>query len=164
VSTNDLIASLIAVLESEERLYLELRDVLQDERLAILELDAARLETAVNTKAALVDEVQLFEESRRDLALRLASELGVAEPRLTSIAAASPLRSDELGDLASRLRAITAAVRELLQLNATLSGESLGQVRLTLELLGRLQGRAPLYDASGSAPSSNSSSLLRQTV
>lgn len=164
MSTRELVSKLIAVLESEERLYLELRDVLQDERIAILELDAARLEAAVNAKAALVDEVQLYEESRRDLAVRVATALGVSEPRLTRIAEASPVLGSELADLASRLRALTAAVGELLQLNATLSGESLGQVRLTLELLGRLQQRTPLYDASGSTPSPARSQLVRQAV
>ena len=66
--------------------------------------------------------------------------------------------------MASRLRSLIAAVRELLDLNATLSGESLGQVQLTLELLGRIGGGPLLYDERGATRSHGRSSLLRQAV
>ncbi len=164
MSAIPLVDSLIPVLEAEERVYLELRDVLQDERIAILELDAARLERAVDAKAALVDEAQLLEESRREVSAGLAAELGLEHPQLSLLAERAPARGAELLDLCSRLRSLIAAVRELLDLNATLSGESLGQVQLTLELLGRMGGSAPLYDERGATRNHGRGALLRQAV
>lgn len=164
MSAIPLVDSLIPVLEAEERVYLELRDVLQDERIAILELDAARLERAVDAKAALVDEAQLLEESRREVTAGLAAELELEHPQLSLLAERVPARGAELLELCSRLRSLIAAVRELLDLNATLSGESLGQVQLTLELLGRMGGGAPLYDERGATRNHGRGALLRQAV
>ncbi len=164
MSAAELVDALLPVLEAEEKLYLELRDVLQEERVAILELDAARLELAVGHKTALVDEAQLLEESRREVTARLAAQLGLERPRLAALAEQVPQRGAELRDLHSRLGSLVAAVRELLDLNATLSGESLGQVRLTLELLGRIGNGPGLYDQSGTPHPAARGTLLRQAV
>jgi len=133
-------AELLAVLESEERLYLELRQLLQRERELIVNLDAAGLEEAVRRKEALAAEGRLLEEGRLEVAVRLARALGLPEERPTL-----GVLCDALGDRAtplraahSRLVALVGASRELLDANAGFAGESLGQVRATLRLLGRL--------------------------
>ena len=55
---------LLEILRAEERVYLEMRDLLQRERELMVSLDAQGLGDAAREKEALSDEGRLVEESR----------------------------------------------------------------------------------------------------
>jgi len=145
---------LLTVLESEERLYRELCEVLQQERELIINLDAAGLEDAVLRKEALSAEGRLLEEGRIEVATRLAAALGLPSerPTLSGLCDALGEGGDELRRAHSRMVALVGAVRELLDANAGFAGESLGQVRATLQLLGRLLPGDVTYGPGAAVP------------
>ncbi len=159
---------LLDVLESEERLYQELRGVLQEERERIVNLDAGGLEEVVQRKEALAAEGKLLEEGRIEAARRLATGLGLSgeRPTLSALCDALGDGAKELREAHSRMVALVGAVRELLDANAGFAGESLGQVRGTLTLLGRLlpvnASYGPVVTAAPAGPSSGS--LVRRSA
>lgn len=149
------VARLCAVLESEESVYLELRDLLQRERELLARLDAEALLDLAFRKEALADEARLVEESRIAVAAELAAIAGLAEPRPTLSrlcealgSAGSPLRAAH-----TRLVVLVGVVRELCNVNAALSGEHLTRVRGTLQLLGRLLPDEATYSVRAAAAS-----------
>jgi hypothetical protein len=157
---------LLVVLEAEETLYRELRDLLQRERELVIDLDGPALEALVRRKESLAAEGQLLEESRLDVVRELARELGLAteRPGLSELAArladAAPLRSAH-----ARLAALVASVRELLDANAVLAGDALSRVRGTLRVLGRFEPGASLYGpAVAPALAAASGRLLSRTA
>lgn len=135
------------VLAAEERLYVELRDLLQRERECMVNLDATGLEDVVLRKEELAGEARLLEETRIQVAGALARELGLREPRPTLSELCDRLegRASGLREAHTRLVALLGAVRELADANAVFAGDSLAQVRASLELLGRLLPTQPTY-------------------
>lgn len=164
----ELVARLLTVVEAEVRLYTELRDVLQEERDHIVNLDAAKLEDCVRRKESLASEAMLLEESRIELATALGGALGLPEarPRLSLLCQRLGPDAGELGEAHSRLVARIGAVRELLDANAAFAGDALAQVRATLELLGRLLPAEPTYqpDVAPGPPAASAGRLLRRTA
>ena len=165
----DAAEDLQTILQAEERLYIEMRELLKRERELIVNLDAVGLEEAVRRKEALAEEGRLLEESRLEVTARLAGQLKIPleNPTLSQICdhigtASAPLRQSH-----SRLVALIGAVRELLDANAGFAGESLGQVRATLQLLGRLLPTDSIYEP-GRAPQAEApvipGQLLRRLV
>lgn len=150
------VRELQTVLEAEIALYVELRELLQRERELIVNLDAVGLEDTVRQKEALAEEGKLLEESRIEVAARLAGELelGPERPTLSQICDRIGVESAPLRRLHSRLVALVGAVRELLDANAGFAGDSLAQVRATLQLLGRLLPTDPTYTTLGGADAS----------
>ncbi|HEY8493203.1 MAG TPA: flagellar protein FlgN [Myxococcota bacterium] len=144
------VQALAVVLAAEERLYVELRDLLQHERECMIRLDADALEAAVRRKEALVDEAALLEESRLEVTRAIAAALGL-EPRPTLSRLCEALGADAgpLVALHGRLVALLAAVGELVELNASFASEGLEQVRETLASFGRLLPPAPVYGPAG---------------
>ena len=139
-SVGERVQRLLAILEAEERVHLEMRDLLQRERELMARLDAEGLGELAREKEALADEGRLVEESRIALAAALARSLGIADERPTL----SRL-CEELGDAAGPLRqahtrlvVLVSVVRELLDANVALAGDNLGRIRGTLQLLGRM--------------------------
>ncbi|HVP29078.1 MAG TPA: flagellar protein FlgN [Myxococcota bacterium] len=151
--TRDLCARLLASLEAEEELYVELRELLQRERERIVALDAAGLEELVRRKEALAEEGRLLEEGRLELSAALARELGLGEPRptLSHLCARLGEEADGLRAVHGRLVALVGAARELLEANAAFAGEAREQVRATLRLLGRLLPAGATYEPAGPA-------------
>lgn len=143
----DSLASLLTILEAEERLYVELRDLLQKERVCMVNLDSDGLEEAVRGKEALAVEGRLLEESRSEVARALASQVGLREdpPRLSSLCERLGPRAEPLRERHSRLVALLGAVRELADANASFAGDSLAQIRATLRLFGRMLPAEPTY-------------------
>lgn len=143
----EIVKKLETVLEAEERLYVELRDLLQRERVCMVELDAGGLEEAVRRKEALATEGRLLEEARQEVARSLAAALGVAEqpPRLSTLCARLGHEGTSLREIHTRLIALLGAVRELADANASFAGDSLAQIRATLGLFGRMLPPEPTY-------------------
>ncbi len=162
------VGRLLTVLGAEERLYLELRDLLQRERELIASLDAAGLEAGVRQKESLAEEGRLLEESRIEVAAALARELGVASDRPTLgqlCAALGPIRDAELRAAHSRLAALVGAVQELVAANSGFAGEAEARVRATLRLLGRLLPDQPTYQPPGAREAAPAAGrLLRRTA
>lgn len=147
MSVMQAIGCLSLVLEAEENLYVELRDVLQKERECMVCLDPDGLEQAVEAKELLVEEARLLEESRVDVARKLAGTLGLPDtrPSLSRLLEALGARSGRLLEQHSRLVALLSAVYELIDANASFAREGLDQVQDTLRLLGRLLPQEPVY-------------------
>jgi hypothetical protein len=157
----------LAILEAEERLYLEMRDLLQRERELIAALDAVGVEEVVREKENLAEEGSLLEESRLEVSARLANELGIQNesPTLSEICDALGEAGSELAEAHSRLAALAGAVQELLAANAVFAGDALDRVQGTLHLLGRLLPEAPTYRPSGVVNSPNRAGrLVRQSA
>lgn len=136
-------------LAAEEKLYLELRDLLQQERTYLVEFDGEALERLVETKELLAEEARLLEDSRVHIATRIAEHLGLESGPVTLSRLCETL-GPEAGGLSeshSRLVALLGAIRELSEANALFAREGLGQVRETIRMLGRLLPSEPTYRA-----------------
>ena len=131
---------LLEVLDVEERIHLELRQILARERELMLELDANGLYELARRKEALADEGRLVAEARVLSANRLARAIGIEEDPVTLSRLCEALGDEgaPLRDAQSRLLALVAAAQELAEANRVLGGERLNHVQATLHLLGRL--------------------------
>lgn len=137
--TARLVASLEVVLESEESLYLRLRDVLRREERELIALVPAQVAEVVEEKRALAEEARLIEDSRKLLTQSLARALGFGEARMRLGALLEAL-GGEAGELPSRharLLALIDSTRRLLVANGEFSDRTLRHVQETLRLLGR---------------------------
>lgn len=163
----DRIPHLLAVLEAEERLYLELRDLLQREREVMVHLDPDALAEIVEMKSTFASEGRFLEEARIEACTGLGQEIGLVSPTPTLSELCAALGNDAGGlqDIHTRLVALLGAVKELVSANADFAGDSLGQVRSTLRLFGRLLPGEPTY-AGDPAPTSGSATgrLVRRSV
>lgn len=137
--TSRLVASLEVVLQSEEAVYLRLRDVLRQEERELIELDAARIADVVERKRSLAEEALLVEDSRKALTRSLARVLGHGDEsvRLGTLIEALGAEAGELARLHAKLRALIASTRSLLEANGQFSDRTLRHVQDTLRLLGR---------------------------
>ena len=156
---------LAAVLDAEHDLYELMRELLQEEREALLLLDAAALESLTLRKQALADEARVLEEGRQGLTRRLAGPLGLdAEGlRLSEICVRLDPHASELRRAHNRLLIVVGVVRELLDANAELAGRSQAQVRATLEALGALLPERGGYHPGG-RPGSAPGQLVRESA
>ena len=138
--TAPMIAKLVEVLSVEERIHLELRTLLTQERGRMLELDAESLYELATRKEILAEEGRLAGRARARVIAQLAESLGLDESdiTLTRICAALGAEADPLRAARSRLLSIVGAVAELSEANQRLGGDRLSDVQTTLELLGRL--------------------------
>ena len=164
---DDAVARLMVILDAEEDLYNRLRDVLQREREVIVKMDADALERIARTKEELCDEARLLEESRAQVASELAGTVGLPErgSRLSEICRRLGPAAGRLRTQHNRLVILVSVVRELLDANAGLAGESLSEVRSTLRLLGGLLPEENLYQASGPpAPLLQTGRLIRRSA
>ena len=156
---------LLDVMDAEERIYLELHNVLQNEHASIAELDAEGIEAAVRAKEALGFEAQLLEETRMAVVEAEAVARGWprSRPTLTEVCEllgdARPLHAAH-----SRLVALVGAVRELTDMNATFASDSMAQVRATLQLLGRLVPEEATYRACGDAAPARRGRLVQSSA
>jgi hypothetical protein len=159
--------NLLRVLAAEEALYERLRDLLQREWDLMVTLDAAALEETARSKEELADEGRLLEESRVAVAADLARELGLAadRPTLSQLCVGLGGESARLRDAHNRLLVLVSVVRELLDANRALAGDSLTQIRGTLRLLGGLLPSEAAYEPrTAREPASESGRLLRRTA
>jgi hypothetical protein len=161
-----LVTRLAQLLAAEERLYVELRDLLQEERDCMVQLDADGLEAVVAAKEVLADEAALLEESRLAVTKELADRLGVPTlPTLSALCEALGEDGEPLHDGHSRLVALLAAVGELVEANASFARESLVQVRGTIASLGRLLPGEPVYTPDGArAPAAGTGRLVARSA
>jgi flagellar biosynthesis/type III secretory pathway chaperone len=151
------------VLEAEAGLYERLRDLLQEEREILCSLDASRLELLTQQKAALVDEGHVLESNRQAVVLQLATELSLAPEglRLSVLCERLGRGHDGLHQAHNRLVVLVGVVRELLQANRSLAGQSLSEVRATLDALGGTLREGSSYGPDGNRRSTKGR-LLRQ--
>lgn len=160
-------ARLLTILDAEERVYVRMRDLLQRERECMVRLDAERLETIAREKEELADEGRLVEETRLAVAAELSRELGLGEgrPTLSRLCEALGREAGPLREAHTRLVVLVSVVRELLDANAALAGDSLARIRGTLRLLGRMVPGDAVYEARGvPEPAPGVGQLVRRTA
>ena len=161
--SGDAARRLQVVLEAEAGLYERLRDLLQEEREILCSLDAPRLELLTQHKAALIDEGHVLESTRQAVVLQLAGELSLSPEglRLSVLCERLGAGHEGLHRAHNRLVVLVGVVRELLQANRSLAGQSLSEVRSTLEALGGTLREGSSYGPDGSRCSAKGR-LLRQ--
>lgn len=162
----DVVNRLLVILEAEEGLYARMRDLLQEEREIVLCMDASALERIARRKEEFADEARLLEESRLEVVDELARSLGLpARTRLSELCVRLGEAGRRLRLLHNRLVILVSVVRELLDANAELVGESLSEIRSTLRLLGGLLPEDNLYYANGPAETGLATGrLVRRSV
>lgn len=162
------VEQLIGLLQNEEDLYEELRSTLRTEQTCLVNLEADGLDEAVQKKETLVSQARVLEVGRRAAVHALANAVGqpAASTSLSTLrdALAGTPGVDRLHETQLRLRGIVAAVRELLEMNASFAGEAMGRVQATLQLLGRLAPAEATYRADGSSEASDPGRLVRQSA
>lgn len=163
----DRIEALAAVLAVEERLYVELRDLLQREHALMVTLEAEGLEEVALQKEALVDEGRLIEDSRLVVTRELAQEIGLPDPkpRLSTLCELLGPEARALRDAHTRLVVLLGVVRELMDANRAFAGDALSQVRGTLQMLGGLMPCETTYEPGASSePHLGVGQLVRRTA
>ncbi len=161
---------LLSVLSEEERLYVELKSLLQEERALMVARDADNLDRIVAQKEALASEGRLLEECRRKVMNEMGATFGLPKGEVTLSRLCALLEDEgaELRAVHGRMVALASAVRELLEANANFAGEALMRVQSTLRLLGRLLPDQPTYEAhpspTGQQPSARPGRLVQQAV
>jgi hypothetical protein len=133
------VAGLEIVLQTEENLYLRLRDVLRREEQSLIELEPGEIAAIVDEKRSLAEEARLLEDSRRALTAMLGRSLGLPDAP-QKLSALIEVLGDEAGRLPEqhgRLSALIRATRGLLEANGHFSERSLQRVQETLRMLGR---------------------------
>ena len=158
---------LLEILRAEERVYLEMRDLLQRERELMVTLDPAALGEVARDKEALADEGRLVEESRVVLAAQMGRELGLGTegPPLSQLCEALGAAGAPLREAHTRLVVLASVVRELLDANAAFAGDHLARIRTTLQLLGRLlPGEESYAPVVGKAPAGPVGQLVRRSA
>jgi len=160
------VARLAVVLDAEERLYVELRDLLQRERECMVQLDAEGLEAVVEAKETLLEEAALLEESRLEVVRALVHALGgaIEAPSLSRLCQALGDDAAPLRERHARLVALVAAVGELVELNADVARQGLARVRETLGSLGHLLPPEPVYAPAGVRPGRRAAGRLVESV
>lgn len=168
--TAEIAKRLFNVLAEEERLYLEMKTLLQEERQRMVLRDVDGIEVAVRRKEGLAGEGKLLEECRRKVMAEMAIELGLPEGEATLSRVSAALGSEglELRTIHGRLVALIAAVRELLESNSSFAGQALIRVQSTLRLLGRLLPDEPTYGRTAASqiprPHMKPGRIVRQSV
>jgi flagellar biosynthesis/type III secretory pathway chaperone len=165
--TRDTLTELVAILRSEENVYLELRDLLQRERTAMAAMDAQELAEIVDAKEMIAAEAQFLEDTRLQVTRVLAAEIGLAEerPTLSQLVSALGESAEPLRAVHATLVAVLGAVQELVDANSAFAGHSLAQVHETLELYGRLMPIVPTYDpAAQTGGSGETGRIVRRTA
>ncbi|MCH7866270.1 MAG: flagellar protein FlgN [Myxococcales bacterium] len=168
--TAEIAQRLYNILAEEERLYLEMKTLLQEERQRMVLRDADGIEVAVRRKEGLAGEGKLLEACRRKVMCEMAAVLGLPdeEATLSRVCAALGSESVELRSIHGRLVALIAAVRELLEVNSSFAGEALIRVQSTLRLLGRLLPDEPTYGRTPASqiprPHMKPGRIVRQTA
>lgn len=162
----EIVERLLVVLGAEEALYARMRDLLQREREVVLCMDVAGLEEIARQKEELADEARLLEETRVDVANSLANDLDL--PSRTPLAQLCRHLGESgriLRSAHNRLVILVSVVRELVDANAALVGESLSEIRSTLHLLGGFLPEENLYGSGrNGAPGLASGRLVRRSV
>lgn len=138
-SVEQQVAGLEVVLQTEENLYLRLREVLRREELQLIELDPAQIAETVDQKRSLAEEGRLLEDSRRALTSGLGRSLGLGDQpvKLSALIELLDAEAGRLPELHGRLSALIQSTRGLLEANGSFSDRSLRRVQETLRMLGR---------------------------
>jgi hypothetical protein len=128
------------VLEAEVELYGRMRDLLQEEREILFCLDAERLEDSTRRKAELADEGRVLESGRQALVAQLAHELALPAEGLRLATLCDALGPEHAGlrQVHNQLVILLGVVRELLHANRSMAGQSLTEVRASIDALGGL--------------------------
>ncbi|HOE96936.1 MAG TPA: flagellar protein FlgN [Candidatus Sumerlaeota bacterium] len=124
--------SLLTLLGEERAIYEEMADLLDQEREAMLAMAVDRLAEIVARKETLALRIKALDESRRVLARRLGAALGLPPHELTisELYAAAP------AEIAGRLRAVGAALREVVVRCREINQFNERAARRGLELVG----------------------------
>ena len=152
-------------LEAEADLYECMRDLLQEEREVLLALDPERLEILTLRKAELADQGRVLESGRQAVVAQLAGELSlrVEGLRLSELCNRLGPEHAALRAAHNRLVVLVGVVRELLHANQSLAGQSLAEVRATVEALGGLLSEGSSYGPDGARRAAKGQ-LLRSSV
>lgn len=151
------------VIDAEAGFYARMRDLLEEEREVLFSLDAVRLEDVTRRKAELIDEGRVLESGRKAVIAQLATELSLPSEglRLAVLCERMGPGNAELRRAHNQLVVVVSVVRELMKANRSVAGQSLSEVKSTLEVLGGVVPEGAGYGPDGSRVSPKGR-LLRQ--
>lgn len=153
------------VIDAEAGLYARMRDLLEEEREVLFSLDAVRLEAVTRRKAELIDEGRVLESGRKAVVAQLAAELAlpVEGLRLSVLCERMGPGHGALRRAHNQLVVLLSVVRELMKANRSVAGQSLSEVRSTLDVLGGVLPEGAAYGPDGHRPAPKGR-LLRQSA
>lgn len=142
------------VIDAEANLYARMRDLLEEEREVLFSLDAVRLEAVTRRKAELIDEGRVLESGRKAVVAQLATELAlpIEGLRLAVLCERMGPGNEALRRAHNQLVVVVSVVRELMKANRSIAGQSLSEVRSTLEILGGVLPEGVGYGPDGHRP------------
>ena len=163
------VARLIDYLRRETELVRELSGILQQDHKCIVAQDVEALERSNRTKEERVLAFQSLEHERREVAARLAAQIGLPadDVRVSTLAPAlDPADGRALEESAETLRAAVGALAELIAVSRGFLEQSILGVRGLLSLIQSLRSPQPgTYDATGRPAQGDPSGLaLRREV
>lgn len=142
--------NLLEILEKEVELYKEFLNVLQMERQYMVDLSLDRLQECSNHKETIILNLQILEESRKDVINLILNGRGNDTPALSAIIDCAPVRyRNGLETCRSNLRSLVNSIKEINQINGILAERAINYTRSSLTFLNRLAHELPVYKPSG---------------
>lgn len=147
-----LVDELVLVLEQQTDGTSQLVTALQEDQQRIIKHDIPGLEASNLLKQQLVLELQVLEQSRREITASLGQRLGLApdDVRVSTLCPALGPDGERLERAAERLRAVIGSLQELVAVGRGFLEQSILGIRSLLSLIHSLRtGHPQTYDASG---------------
>ena len=142
--------NLLEILEKEVDLYKDFLNLLQTERQYMIDLSLDRLHECSNQKETLILNLQILEESRRDVIALILNGHHFTSPTLAMIIERAPMRYKRgLEACRSNLISLVNSIREINQVNGILAERVINYTRNSLAFLNRLAYELPVYHSSG---------------
>lgn len=152
-----LLAQLISVLEGMTEVQQRFLSVLQREKRLVIEGDLETLFSCLAEKESVLNRLNRLEVERQALMAPLARILNQDPRRLTLRQLTARVEEPFAGRLSAchlRLKALSASILEINQINGLLVEKTLKQVSSLLGLLKHLSTAPPIYQATGLASES----------
>ena len=159
----ELVAGLVDLLGQQEALIKRLIDLGREEMKALKEEDLASLTRLIAEQQDCSEKLGKLEQARVALQEKLARHLGVAESEVTvsGLLPRAGQKREELAEVAARLKASYAELKELNETNRLLIRQALAYVN---KVLAAWRAEAPVYDRDGRFQAAEEPSTLNTVV
>jgi len=160
-------AGLITLLADNEKLLAELACALTEEQVCIVDLDLDRLAQNGGRKEEITARLMSVREECRAAMQQAGGELGLKEiPSLSTLIAAAPAAEQlRLRPVQRRLVGIAQALERQHDLNRRMLENSIGMIKGSMALFGRLLGGCDTYGTQGRINNGMASgSILRREI
>ncbi len=141
--------NLLEILEKEVDLYGEFLNLLRMERQYMVDLSSDKLHECSNHRETIILNLQILEESRKDLIALMLNGHQFGTPTLAIIIEGAPTRYKKgLEMCRSNLLSLVNSIREINQVNGILAERVINYTRNSLSFLNRLAHDLSVYHSS----------------